>query len=119
MTVDPDGQGETNRRILIPAGVATIAMLVVGVALALTPYVVFHSRQAGTYDGYHTGGVVVGLLSLVPANLLALSVLWPRTRRRFRVPLVLVLVVLTALAAFLLYWVFVVIYLSTVDWFVF
>jgi len=104
---------------MIPAGVATIAMLVAGVALALTPYAAFHSRQAGIYDGYHTGGLVVGLLSLVPANVAALSVLWPRTRRRFRVLLVLVLVAVTALAAFILYWVFVVIYLSTVDWFVF
>jgi len=104
---------------MIPAGVAGIVLFVVGFALALTPYAVFHSRQAGIYDGYHTGGLVVGLLSLVPANVFALSVLWPRTRRRFRVLLVLVLLALTAIAAFILYWVFVVIYLSTVDWFVF
>ena len=79
----------------------------------------FHSRRADLYDWYRSAGPIIGLLSLVPANIWALSVLWPRTRHRFRFLLVLVLVLLTAVAAGILWRAFVVIYLSTVDWFVF
>ncbi|MEO6532931.1 MAG: hypothetical protein ABIO06_05080 [Pseudolysinimonas sp.] len=102
---------------MFPSIIATAVLLVGGFALALTPYVVFHSQQRGIYDGYHTAGPIVGLLALVPANIWALSVLWPRTIHKSL--LVLALVALTAVAAGMLYWMFVVIYLSTVDWFVF
>ena len=109
--------GEANRRIMIPAIIATIVLLVGGFVIALTPYLIFHSRQANTYDGYHTTGPIIGLLALVPANVWALSVLRPRTVRK---PLlVLVLTVLSVLAAGILFWTFAAISLSTVDWFVF
>jgi len=118
MDADP-GEVETDRRIMIPAIIATAVLLVGGIAIALMPALVFHSGLASVYGSYPSVGMVIGLLSLVPANIWALSLLWPRTRRRFRLPLVLVLVVLTAVAAGILWWTFVVIYLSTIDWFVF
>ena len=121
MEEESTSPGEANRRIMIPAIIATIVLLVGGFVIALTPYLIFHSRQANTYDGYHTTGPIIGLLALVPANVWALSVLRPRTvRKPLLVPLlVLVLTVLSVLAAGILFWTFAAISLSTVDWFVF
>lgn len=118
MDADP-GEVQADRRIVIPAIIATAVLLVAGFTISLTPYLVFHSRRADLYDWYRSAGPIIGLLSLVPANIWALSVLWPRTRRRFRFLLVLALVLLTAVAAGLLWWAFAVISLSTVDWFAF
>ena len=113
------GQGEVqaDRRIMIPAIIATAVLLVGGLIIALAPYLVFHSRRSSTYGEYHTAGPIIGLLCLVPANIWALSVLWPRTR--LKPLLVLLLVVLTVIAAGILFAAFSAIYLSTVDWFVF
>lgn len=118
MEEESTSPGEANRRIMIPAIIATIVLLVGGFVIALTPYLIFHSRQANTYDGYHTTGPIIGLLALVPANVWALSVLRPRTvRKPLLVPLL--VLVLTVLAAGILFWTFAAISLSTVDWFVF
>ncbi|MDP9027319.1 MAG: hypothetical protein M3N46_07145 [Actinomycetota bacterium] len=117
MEADPDDLGETNQRIMIPAIIATLVLLAGGVAVALAPFLMFHSRSVYGYREYHAAGPIIGGLSLVPANVWALSVLWPRTVRKLL--LVLVLVVLTAVAAGILFWVFSAIYLSTVDWFQF
>lgn len=118
MEADP-GEVQADHRIMIPAVIATAVLLVAGFIIALMPALVFHSGLASVYGSYPGAGMIVGLLCLVPANVWALSVLWPRTGRRFRFLLVLVLVALTAVAAGLLWWAFVVIYLSTIDWFVF
>jgi hypothetical protein len=108
---------EANRRIMIPAVIATIVLSVGGFATALAPYLVFHSRLVSSYGEYHTAGPIIGLLSLVPANIWAVSALWSRTENK---PLLVVmLVVLTVVAATILFLAFTFIYLSTVDWFVF
>jgi len=108
---------EANSRITIPAVIATIVLFVGGFAVALAPSLVFHSRLVGSYGEYHTAGPIIGVLSLVPANVWAVSALWSRTENK---PLLVVmLVVLTVIAATMLFLAFTFIYLSTVDSFVF
>ena len=103
-------------KIQAPSAIATVILLFGGIILALTPYVIFHSRQYGIYDWYHIGGMVVGFLSLIPANIWLFSVMWLRIVK----PVVIILMVLiTASAGFILFWIFAFIYLATVDWFTF
>jgi hypothetical protein len=79
MDSDRDDDRPVDRRIVVPAIIATAVLLVGGFALALTPYLLFHSRQASAYDGYRTSGFVLALLGLIPANVWALSVWWRRS----------------------------------------
>ena len=105
-----------NRRVSNAAFIATAVLLVGGFAIALMPALVFHSGLASLYGRYPTIGMIIGLVSLVPANIWAVSVL----RSRMGKPATAVLlVVLTVVAAGVLFLAFTFIYLSTIDWFVF
>ena len=116
MEADPGDHRQANRRIRTAAFVATAVLLVGGFTIALMPSLVFHSGLASVYGWYPTAGLIVGLLSLVPANIWAVSAL----RSRMGKPLLIVLlVVLTVIAAAILFVAFVFIYLSTIDWLVF
>lgn len=111
----PD-QGRVRRRIRSAALIATAVLLVVGFTIALMPALVFHSGLASLYGRYPTTGLIVGLLSLIPANIGAVSALRSRMGTSL---LVVLLIVLTVVAAGILYLAFIFIYLSTIDWFVF
>lgn len=102
--------------IRIAAIIATAVLLVGGVTIALLPALVFHSGLASAYGSYPGTGMAIGLLSLIPANVWAASVL----RSRMSTPLLIVLlVVLTVAAGVTQFLFFTYIYLSTIDWFVF
>ncbi|MEO6115668.1 MAG: hypothetical protein ABIP33_04730 [Pseudolysinimonas sp.] len=104
------------RRIRTGAIIATAVLLIGGFTVALMPALVFHSGLASLYGQYPQVGMIISLLSLIPANVWAVSGL----RSRMGTPLLVVLLlVLTAIAGGMLYLAFVVIYLSTIDWFVF
>ena len=78
--MDPDRHDDrpADRRIMVPAIVATAVLLIAGFAIALMPALVFHSGLASVYGGYPGAGMFVALASLIPANVWALSVLWRR-----------------------------------------
>ena len=91
-------------------------LIVVGLAISLTPALVFHSGPASRYGGYPIAGLIVALTSLVPANVGAVLALRPRMRTPL---LVVLLVAATAVVAAFLCLAFIFIYLSTIDWMVF
>lgn len=116
MTTGAADHRRVKRRIRTAALIATAVLLVGGFTVALMPALVFHSGLATLYGWYPTVGMIIGLLSLIPTNIWAVSVL----RSRMGTPLLIVLlVVLTVIAAGILCLAFIFIYLSTIDWFVF
>jgi len=116
MQTAPLSRPRRRGRIRAVALVATAVLLVGGFVIALMPALVFHSGLSTVYGRYPTFGMFVGLFSLVPANVWAVSVLRPRMSGAL---LVVMLIVLTATAAAILFLAFIYIYLSTIDWFVF
>ena len=118
---------QVRRVILIASGVLTIALLGISLYLALAPYVVFHSMNRYGFEWYHDTAPIIGEVALIPANVWAGSVIGPRIGRvlRGRTPVlrttvvVAILVVGTLVVGTVLYVAFVVIYLGTVNWFVF
>jgi len=110
------GDRPRNRWVRPAAFIAAAVLLIGGFSIALLPALVFHSGLATLYGRYPTTGMIVGLLSLIPANIGAVSALRSRMSTAL---LVVLLVVLTVVAAGILFLAFTFIYLSTIDWFVF
>ncbi len=100
----------------LPAAITTIILLLGGIGLSLTPYLIFHSRQYGIYDWYRVAGMFAGFGSLIPANVWLFSILWPRMIKPVAI---LLMVIITASAGFIIFWIFVIITFTTVDWFTF
>ena len=116
METGPPDHPQAHRRIRTAAFIATVVLFLGGFTIALLPALVFHSGLASVYGRYPQAGMIIGLLSLVPANIWTVSAL----RSRMGKPLIVVLlVVLTVVAAAILCVAFTAIYLSTIDWFQF
>src|ERR1700712_1980479 len=98
-TVAPDHR-RVSRRIRTAAFIAVVVLLVGGFAIALMPALVFHSGSVTLYGRYPTVGMIVGLVCLIPANILAGSALRSRMSTSL---LVVLLVVLNVVAVGILF----------------
>jgi hypothetical protein len=125
-----EGEGmrtPAHRWILVSAIVATVGLLLVSIYVALAPLLVFHSRSPGLYSSYHQDAPVIALVALIPANVWAMVTAAPwayRTLGRFPRAARLIFISLgmaiaTVMVAGVMLTAFVVIAMSTTDWFQF
>lgn len=115
-TDTPKSRFELAKTIQISALIAMGLILLGGAFIALIPYLIFHSKAAGTYDSYHDVGRMVGYLAIIPANVWLLSFLWSRIAKPF---IILLMIVLSVIGYYFIIWLFLGIYFFSVDWFTF
>jgi hypothetical protein len=120
-------RGRKRSRLLIPSVALTILLFATSLYLALAPYLVLHSMNRYGYEWYHETAPVLGGLALVPALVSAGLTVGARAYRGLgriqpwqRVTVIAAAMLLSVgIALFLLYWIYAIIYLLTVNWFVF